>query len=221
MNPPYDSTVRCFMVEAPPQPDSFTYKEGSRICENVRVSLQSVYNYCRSRLPHRNRGGGRLRVAASAIHDTCGSGPGGAVSPTLSHRTNPPIDRSAAGPCLSCNVGVQQATRPTVRRRADRSGERNEGQKFVVKTILADFEYYQDMQRALHPSCYLRLLEDTVPDKSMFIYRYFNDHLLSLAQRDLPLRITKGIMRDVLRGLAELHHQNIVHTGQSDRSLYI
>ncbi|MCJ1476952.1 hypothetical protein MMC13_005622 [Lambiella insularis] len=87
-----------------------------------------------------------------------------------------------------------------------------ENQKFVVKSVLVDFKYYQDMQRALDGSRYLRLLQDTIPDKSMFVYKYFKDHLLSLAQKDLPLLLTKRILKDTLRGLAELHHQNIVHT---------
>ena len=83
----------------------------------------------------------------------------------------------------------------------------------MVKTILAEFQYYHDMQRALNTSRYLRLLQDTVPDRSMFVYKYFNDHLLSLAQKDLPLPLTKRILKDALHGLAELHDQNIVHTG--------
>jgi len=72
------------------------------------------------------------------------------------------------------------------------------------------------MQRALGSSRYLRLLQDTIPDRSMFVYEYLKDHLLSLAQKDLPLLLTKRILKDALRGLAELHHQNIVHTGQPD-----
>lgn len=80
--------------------------------------------------------------------------------------------------------------------------------------MLADFEYYQDMQRALGTSRYLRLFHDTIPPRSMFVYEYLNDHLLSLAQKDLPLLLTKRILKDTLGGLAELHQENIVHTGQ-------
>lgn len=86
-------------------------------------------------------------------------------------------------------------------------------QKFVVKNILADLKYYQDMQQALGDSLYLRLLQDTIFDRSMFVYKYLNDHLLSLAQKNLPLLLAKRILKDALRGLAELHRQNIVHTG--------
>lgn len=65
------------------------------------------------------------------------------------------------------------------------------------------------MQRALHGSRYLRLLEDMIPDKSIFVYRYLKDHLLSLAQKDLPLLLTKRILNNTLRGIAELYYQNI------------
>ncbi|KAH9224723.1 kinase-like domain-containing protein [Leptodontidium sp. 2 PMI_412] len=46
----------------------------------------------------------------------------------------------------------------------------------------------------------------------MFVYRYFADHLPSFAQKELPIRLTKRILKDSLRGLAALHDQNIVHT---------
>jgi len=93
---------------------------------------------------------------------------------------------------------------------------RCENQKSVVKNILADYTYYEDMQRALGSSRFLRVLQDTIPDRSMFVYKYLKDHLLFLVQRDLPLLLIKRILKDALRGLAELHHQNIVHTGQPD-----
>ncbi len=35
---------------------------------------------------------------------------------------------------------------------------RCKNQKFIVKNILIDFEYYQNMQRALNNNHYLRLL---------------------------------------------------------------
>ena len=93
-------------------------------------------------------------------------------------------------------------------------GARCENQQFVAKNVLADFRYYEDMQQALGSSHYLRITQDTIPDRSMFVYKYLKDHLLSLAQKDLPLQLTKRILKDALRGLAELHYHNIVHTGQ-------
>jgi serine/threonine protein kinase len=47
----------------------------------------------------------------------------------------------------------------------------------------------------------------------MFVYRYLSDHLLSLAQEELPLTLVKRILKDALRGLAALHDRDIVHTG--------
>jgi hypothetical protein len=41
------------------------------------------------------------------------------------------------------------------------------------------------------------------------------DHLLSLVRKELPVLVTKRILKDTLRGLAALHEQNIVHTGMS------
>lgn len=48
----------------------------------------------------------------------------------------------------------------------------------------------------------------------MFVYNYFTDHLLGLAQKDLPIALTKRILKDTLRGLAALHDRNFVHTGK-------
>lgn len=59
-------------------------------------------------------------------------------------------------------------------------------------------------------------MQDTIPEQSMFVYKYFTDELLSLTQKDLPIGLTKRILKDTLRGLAVLHDQNIVHTGKLD-----
>lgn len=82
-----------------------------------------------------------------------------------------------------------------------------------------DFKYNQNLQRALSGSRYLRLVQDTIPTCSLFVYPYFKDHLLDFAEKDLPLLLIKRILKDVLRGLAELHHQNIVHTGNRVSSI--
>jgi hypothetical protein len=49
----------------------------------------------------------------------------------------------------------------------------------------------------------------------MFVYKYLNGHLLSLAQKNLALQATKRILKYALQGLAALHDQDIVHTGRS------
>jgi serine/threonine protein kinase len=69
------------------------------------------------------------------------------------------------------------------------------------------------MYYGLNNSQFLRLSEDVVPEQSIFVYRYLADHLLSFVRKELPVLVTKRILKDTLHGLAALHEQNIVHTG--------
>ena len=64
----------------------------------------------------------------------------------------------------------------------------------------------------LRMSPYVRVADDTIPDQSMFAYKYFKDHLLSFAQKDIPLPLIKRILKDSLQGIAALHEKDIVHT---------
>lgn len=68
------------------------------------------------------------------------------------------------------------------------------------------------MFKDLQKSPYIRAADDTIPDQSMFAYKYFKDHLLSFAQKDVPLPLTKRILKDSLRGIAALHEKDIMHT---------
>ncbi|KAJ5105908.1 hypothetical protein NUU61_003255 [Penicillium alfredii] len=55
----------------------------------------------------------------------------------------------------------------------------------------------------------------------MFVFEHFEDHLLELAQKDLPLEVKNKILEDALREIAELHDQDIVHTDmKADNCLY-
>ncbi|ELR10460.1 CMGC/CDK protein kinase [Pseudogymnoascus destructans 20631-21] len=95
----------------------------------------------------------------------------------------------------------------------------DDGHKFVFKEVPPSmFEPACDMQRYLiahERSSYLRLMRDSIPEQSILIYDYATDHLLSLAQKEIPLAARKRILRDALRGLAALHDKNIVHAGTS------
>lgn len=64
----------------------------------------------------------------------------------------------------------------------------------------------------LRSSPYIRVADDCIPDQSMFTYKYLKGHLLSFVQKDVPLPLTKRILRDSLRGIAALHEKGIVHT---------
>lgn len=59
----------------------------------------------------------------------------------------------------------------------------------------------------------MRGLEDTAPDQSIFVFKYLKENLLGLVQKDLPIAVTKRILKDALRGLAALHDKDIVHNG--------
>jgi serine/threonine protein kinase len=64
----------------------------------------------------------------------------------------------------------------------------------------------------LRSSPYIRVPDDDIPDESMFTYKYLQDQLLSFAQKDVPLPITKRILRDALRGITDMHAKGVVHT---------
>ncbi|KAL8928756.1 MAG: hypothetical protein Q9208_001534 [Pyrenodesmia sp. 3 TL-2023] len=85
--------------------------------------------------------------------------------------------------------------------------------KFVLKDIpTSEFDYYRGMYRNIHGSHHIRQLHDTIPGHSIFVFEYIADHLLNVAQKNLPVHVVKKILLDALRGIAILHDQNIVHT---------
>jgi serine/threonine protein kinase len=85
--------------------------------------------------------------------------------------------------------------------------------KYVLKSIaLRDFKYFKNMFDDLRSSPYLRVSDDACLDESVFVYKYLRDHLLSFVQNEVPLPITKRVLRDALRGIAALHGKGIVHT---------
>ena len=53
-----------------------------------------------------------------------------------------------------------------------------------------------------------------MPDQSLFIFEYRTGHLFTLAQKDLPIALTKRKLKDTLHGLAVLHDHDIIHTGK-------
>ena len=59
----------------------------------------------------------------------------------------------------------------------------------------------------------MRGLVDTAPNHSIFVFKYLKENLLGLVQKNLPIAITKRILKDALRGLVALHDKDIVHNG--------
>ncbi|RAL06127.1 kinase-like protein [Aspergillus ibericus CBS 121593] len=99
---------------------------------------------------------------------------------------------------------------------------RSENQQYILKYIHSvNYQDLEDINNRLRNTKHVRLLQDTIPEKSMFVFDYFKDHLLHLAQKDLPIDTTKRILKDALRGLAELHDQDIVHTDIKANNIFI
>ncbi|KAF2028078.1 hypothetical protein EK21DRAFT_70528, partial [Setomelanomma holmii] len=44
---------------------------------------------------------------------------------------------------------------------------------------------------------YIRVVVDAVPDRSIFVYKYYKSHLLSFGQRDMPLTVPKRVLSRV------------------------
>lgn len=70
------------------------------------------------------------------------------------------------------------------------------------------------MYQSLSSCDNLRVSCDSVPDQSIFVYKYLSDHLLNFALEDPPLPVTKRVFKDALRRLAAMHDQDIFHTGK-------
>jgi hypothetical protein len=100
---------------------------------------------------------------------------------------------------------------------ADLSECRNGDEKFVLKEIPRNnYEFRLEIYKQLGQYPYVRGLEDTAPNHSIFIFKYLKEHLLGLAQKNLPIAITKKILKDALRGLAAMHDKDIVHNGKHE-----
>ncbi|KAE8352240.1 kinase-like protein [Aspergillus coremiiformis] len=96
-------------------------------------------------------------------------------------------------------------------------------QKFILKYIhTVNFDDLQAVNNRLCSNAsHVRLAQDTIPEKSMFAFEYFADHLLHLAQKDLPLNTVKRILKDALLGIAEMHDRDIVHTDIKADNIFI
>jgi serine/threonine protein kinase len=90
------------------------------------------------------------------------------------------------------------------------------GEKAILKYIHeVNYSYLVDeiYGRLRNNTHYLRLYKDVIPGKSMFVFEHFTGHLLQLAQKRLPILTTKEILKQALLGIAEMHDQEIIHTG--------
>lgn len=76
-----------------------------------------------------------------------------------------------------------------------------------------NYEFRLEIYQRLGNCDYVRGLEDTAPNQSIFVFKHLDENLLALAQKNLPTATTKKILKDTLRGLAAMHDKDIVHNG--------
>lgn len=91
---------------------------------------------------------------------------------------------------------------------------RDGDEQFILKDIPRNnYEFRLEVYQRLGSCPYVRDLEDTCADESIFVFKYLKVNLLVLVQKNLPIATTKKILRDALRGLAAMHDKDIVHNG--------
>lgn len=72
------------------------------------------------------------------------------------------------------------------------------------------FDYFSEEVRPnLRDSPFIRLPVDTIPGQRIFVFEYLKENLLSLVKRGMSKQTAKNIPKDSLRGLVELHSQDI------------
>ncbi|KAL3450076.1 kinase-like domain-containing protein [Aspergillus insuetus] len=88
-----------------------------------------------------------------------------------------------------------------------------DGQKYYVRVIAhkEDFENHLRLQSMVSLSPYVRIATDTIQEHQALVYP--SRGLLSLRRpkTELPFSARRRILRDALRGLADLHDSGIVH----------
>ncbi|KAH7381392.1 hypothetical protein DE146DRAFT_597995, partial [Phaeosphaeria sp. MPI-PUGE-AT-0046c] len=67
--------------------------------------------------------------------------------------------------------------------------------QYVLKSVAPrDSRYFKDMFDDLRSAPYLRVSDDTCPNKSILLYKYLRDHLLSFVQIEVSLPLTKRVL---------------------------
>ncbi|KAI0378640.1 kinase-like domain-containing protein [Hypomontagnella monticulosa] len=104
----------------------------------------------------------------------------------------------------------------------DLLGINNKGYSFIIKNMIpGEFEYQQDLQQRLSSCPNLRTVVDTIPDRELFVYHFLATDLLQLSQRPLSKETRRSILKQALKGLAELHERGIIHTDIKPNNILI
>ncbi|KAF2427263.1 serine/threonine protein kinase [Tothia fuscella] len=81
--------------------------------------------------------------------------------------------------------------------------------KDIPEAIFAGFK--KNIQPNLPESPYYCLPCDEIPDQRILVYKYLQGDLLSLVENQIPLQYRKQILKASLRGIAQMHEQDIIH----------
>ncbi|KAM5498580.1 hypothetical protein McaMca56_003632 [Microsporum canis] len=84
--------------------------------------------------------------------------------------------------------------------------------KYIVKNMIpGEFEYQLDLQKRLSVCPNVRAVTDTVKSLEMFIYPFLKGDLLRLSPRLPSKKARIEVLRCALRGLHDMHKENIAH----------
>ncbi|KKK22217.1 hypothetical protein ARAM_003249 [Aspergillus rambellii] len=91
----------------------------------------------------------------------------------------------------------------------------SEGKNYIMKNMIqGEFEYQLKLQKALSTCPNVRAVVDTIQELEVFIYPFLSRDLLHLSQRKLSKATRRYILRCALRGIADMHHMNVLHNGK-------
>ncbi|KAI9930660.1 hypothetical protein ASPWEDRAFT_171284 [Aspergillus wentii DTO 134E9] len=80
----------------------------------------------------------------------------------------------------------------------------------ITNMIPGEFEYQLSLQKQLSTCQNVRSVVDTVQEQELFIYPFLAGDLLRLSQKKISLEIRRDILRQALRGLADMHDRDIL-----------
>ncbi|KAK3295493.1 kinase-like domain-containing protein, partial [Chaetomium fimeti] len=89
----------------------------------------------------------------------------------------------------------------------------HEGKLFILKDIFpGHFEYNISLQEHVKHSPHVRTTVDSIPDRYILVFPHLEKDLHHIKTAALSPAAKKGIIRDSLVGLANLHDKHIIHS---------
>ncbi|KAI0201850.1 kinase-like domain-containing protein [Astrocystis sublimbata] len=101
---------------------------------------------------------------------------------------------------------------------------RAESVQYIVKDMIeGELEYQMDLQKRVASSPNVRTVVDTYQEqqREIFIYPFLIGDLLHFSQRKLTEKTRKDILRNALRGLIDLHDNDIIHNDIKPNNILI